>query len=103
MSSQEWSVFRLRVTAEADPGALARVLERFQNLNVLPRRVVADLATSGALHIQVDIAGLSEDTVNRIAAKLGHVPSVVEAYWHREQPEKESNCAPVGKRRRSSS
>jgi predicted dienelactone hydrolase len=84
MSSEDWSVFRLRVTAEADPGALARVLERFQNLNIVPRRVVADLATTGALHIQLDVTGLSEDTVSRIAAKLGQVPSVLEAYWHRE-------------------
>jgi len=33
---------------------------------------------------QLDITGLSEDTVNRIAAKLGQAPTVVEAYWHRE-------------------
>jgi (p)ppGpp synthase/HD superfamily hydrolase len=84
MSSPEWSRFRLRVTTEADPGALARVLERFQNLNILPRRVVAELATTGALRIQIDVTGLSEDALSRIAAKLGQVPSVFDAYWHRE-------------------
>ena len=31
----------LRVSADADPGALARVLTCFQSLNVVPRRVVA--------------------------------------------------------------
>jgi hypothetical protein len=39
------------------PGALARVLERFQNLNVLPRRVIAELATTGVFHIEVDGEG----------------------------------------------
>ena len=37
---QSAALLRLRVTAEADLGALSRVLERFQNLNVVPRRVV---------------------------------------------------------------
>ena len=31
------ALYRLRVTAEADLGALSRVLERFQNLNVVPQ------------------------------------------------------------------
>ena len=83
MSSQESSLLRLRVVADADPGVLARVLERFQNLNVLPRRVVAELGTTGMFHIQVDIASLSENTLTLIAAKLGQVPSIMNAYWHR--------------------
>ena len=53
MSSQDWSLLRLRVVAEADPGALARVLERFQNLNVLPRNVVAELGIADTCHIQI--------------------------------------------------
>ncbi len=47
MSSPDWPVLHLRVSAEPDPGVLARVLERFQNLNVVPRRVLADWATTG--------------------------------------------------------
>ena len=82
MSSQECSLLRLRVVADADPGVLARVLESFQNLNVLPRRVIAELGTTGMFHVQVDIAGLSEDTLTLVAAKLGQVPSIVSAYWH---------------------
>jgi len=82
MSSQDWSLLRLRVVAEADPGALARVLERFQNLNVLPRKVVAESGIAGALYIEVDVAGVPEETVNLIAAKLGQVPCVLKAYWH---------------------
>ena len=82
MSSQEWSPLSLRVVAEADPGALARVLEHFQNLNVLPRKVVAEWGIADTCHIQIDIAGLSEAAVNLIATKLGQVPWVVNAYWH---------------------
>ncbi len=82
MSSSNWPLYRLRVAADADPGALARVLERFQNLNVVPRRVLAELATTGILHVQVDIAGLSEETVNLIAAKLSQVPCIQNVHWH---------------------
>jgi hypothetical protein len=81
--SQDWPVLYLRVAAEPDPGALSRILERFQNLNVLPRRVVAEWGASGALYVQVDIAGMSEEALTLIAAKLGQVPCIFKAYWHR--------------------
>ena len=83
MSSSDWSRFRLRVTAEADPGALTRVLERFQNLNVVPRKVVAEQTTAGTLHIQVDVAGLPEAAVALVVAKLRQVPVILDAQWHR--------------------
>lgn len=81
--SPDWQVLYLRVAAEADPGALSRVLERFQNLNLTPRRVVAEWGTNDVLHVQVDIAGVSEERVSLIAAKLAQVPSILNAYWHR--------------------
>jgi hypothetical protein len=62
-SSESWALFHLRITAESDPGALARVIERFQNLNVMPRKVVAEWATTEALHIEVEVAGPTEATV----------------------------------------
>ncbi|HWG68048.1 MAG TPA: hypothetical protein VN692_01395 [Steroidobacteraceae bacterium] len=80
--SQEFSLWRLRVVADSDPGALARVLERFQNLNVLPRRVIAEFGTNDTLHVEVDIFGLPQDQLRNIAAKIGESPSVVNAYWH---------------------
>lgn len=83
MCSDELSLLCLRVVANADPGALARVLERFQNLNVLPRRVTAEFCTNGAFHVQIDIAGIAETTLTSIAAKLGEVPCIQSAYWHR--------------------
>lgn len=83
MSSDVWSVFHLRVVAEPDPGALARVLERFQNLNVLPRKITAEWASTGIVHVDVQVAGLPEDTINLIAAKISQAPSILSAYWHR--------------------
>ena len=82
MSSSDWPLYRLRVAADADPGALARIQERFQILNVVPRRVVAELATTGMLHVQVDVAGLSAEAVNRIASRLGQVPCIQNVHWH---------------------
>jgi hypothetical protein len=83
MSSDELSLLRLRVIADADPGVLARVLERFQNLNVLPRRVMAELSTTECFHVQVDIVGVGESTLTLIAAKLREMPCIQNAYWHR--------------------
>jgi (p)ppGpp synthase/HD superfamily hydrolase len=73
---------RLRVLAEADSGALMRTLERFQNLGVAPRRVIAEFTTADTMSIQVDIAGLDEAHLSLIANKLGQVPCVLRAYWH---------------------
>jgi hypothetical protein len=83
MFAQECSLLRLRVVADAEPGELARVLERFQNLNVLPRRVIAEFGTDNVFHIQVDVCGSTEERLTLIAAKIGQVPSIVNAYWHR--------------------
>jgi len=76
------ALMRLRVTAEADLGALARVLERFQNLNIVPRRVVAEMGSGDELHIQVDIAGMAEERLTLIVAKLNQALSIRHAYWH---------------------
>jgi hypothetical protein len=73
---------RLYVTAEADPTALARVVERFQNLNVLPRRLVAEFGARGILHIQVDVFGLPEERMTLITNKLDQTTNVVSVHWH---------------------
>ena len=83
MLIQESPLLRLRVVADADPGALARVLERFQNLDILPRRIIAEFGTNDTLHIQVDVFGVTEERLTLIAAKIGQVPSIVTANWHR--------------------
>jgi hypothetical protein len=82
MCAQEFSLLRLRVVADADPGALARVIERFQNLNVLPRRVIAEYGSNDTLHIAVDVFGMSEEQRRLVVAKISQAPSIVSAYWH---------------------
>ena len=67
----------LRVSSDSDPGVLVRLLGCFQNLNVTPRRVVAEFG------LQIDVTGLSEDRLTLIAAKIGQNPSVHNAYWYR--------------------
>jgi hypothetical protein len=83
MCYREVSLWRLRVVADADPGIIARVLERFQNLNVLPRQVVAELLSNDKLHIQVDVCGLPDEQLRLIAEKIRQCLSVINAYWHR--------------------
>jgi (p)ppGpp synthase/HD superfamily hydrolase len=79
---ESYSLLRLRVVAEADAGVLMRVLERFQNLGVLPRRVIAEFTTTDSVSIQLDVAGMDESRLTTIAAKLGEMPFVTRAYWH---------------------
>jgi hypothetical protein len=76
------ALLRLRVTAEADLGALSRVLERFQNMNVVPRRVVAEMGSGDVLYIQVDIVGMAEERLSLITAKLNQALSIRDAHWH---------------------
>jgi len=77
------ALLSLKVTAESDPGILARVLVPIQNLNVIPRRVLAECGAVGQIHIEIDIVGLAERRVALITSKIGEIPSVLSAHWHR--------------------
>jgi (p)ppGpp synthase/HD superfamily hydrolase len=83
MFTQELSLWRLRVTADADPGVVARVVERFQNLNVLPRRVFAEADSNNRFSIEVDVFGLAATQMSMVAAKLRQNTSVLNVYWYR--------------------
>jgi hypothetical protein len=72
----------LRVTTDCDPSVLPRLLGHFHNLNVTPRRVLAELGSGSQLHVKVDVSGLSEERLSLITAKLGQNPCVLNAYWH---------------------
>jgi hypothetical protein len=74
---------RLQVVADADPGAIARVVERFQHLNIIPRRLTAEFASNDVLHIAVDVCGISEEQLALIVGKIRQATCVVNAYWHR--------------------
>jgi hypothetical protein len=82
-SSQPYSRRRLRVVADADPCTIARVVERFQNLNIVPRRVIAEFSSNDILHIEVDVCGLPDEQLSLIVGKIRQAPCIVNAYWHR--------------------
>jgi len=82
-SSQDLSsLLRLKVVADADPGAIARVLERFQYLNVIPRRVSAEFGIGDVVHIEVDVFGFPVAQMELVAAKIRESVSVINAHWH---------------------
>jgi hypothetical protein len=72
----------LRAVAEADPNALIRVLQLFQQLNVLPHRVVAEAATTCQLQIEIHVSGVAEERLSLIAAKAAQMTTILNAYWH---------------------
>src|SRR5271163_2899573 len=82
-SPQPYSLRRLQIVADTDPGAIARVVERFQNLNIIPRRVIAEFSTNDLLHISVEVCGISDEQLTLIAGKIRQSTSIVNAYWHR--------------------
>lgn len=79
---QRPDTWRLRVIAEAEPSALSRVLQPFQNLNLVPLRIHADRIGSDYLEISIDIAAADSappDLARLIAAKLRQLPIVIVA------------------------
>jgi hypothetical protein len=74
---------RLHAVAGADPGAIARVVERFQNLNIVLRRLTAEFSSNDLLYIEVDVCGVPNKQLALIACKIRQATSIVNAYWHR--------------------
>jgi hypothetical protein len=72
----------LRVSTDGDPSVLTRLLGHFHNLNVTPRRVIAEFGLNSELHVKIDVAGLSEERLSLITAKIGQNTCVLNAYWH---------------------
>jgi hypothetical protein len=83
LPSEESCLLRLRVVADADPIALVCILGRFQNLNVLPRRVEAELCPTEVFYVQVDVMCRDGDMLTLIATKLREMPCIRDADWHR--------------------
>ena len=80
---QSYSRRRLQITSDADPGAIARVVERFCNLNIVPQRLTAEFSSNDLLHIAVDVCGISDEQLTLITGKIRQAPCIVNAYWHR--------------------
>lgn len=72
---------RLRVVADADPGSVCAVIQRFQTLNIVPRRIGAEFGVDDLLHIEVDVIGMTEEQRSLIAGKISQSPSIHHAYW----------------------
>jgi hypothetical protein len=70
MDSPQHSRRRLQVAADADPGAIARVVERFQNLSIAPQRVTAEFSSNDLLHIEVDVCGVPDEQLMLIINKI---------------------------------
>jgi hypothetical protein len=79
---ESFPLLRLRVVADCDPSAIALVADRFRNLNVLPRRLLAEFRTDDRLHIEVDVFGMSEEQLSLIANKIAQSPSIHRTQWH---------------------
>jgi len=79
---QTFSRRRLQVVADADPGVISRVVERFQNLNIVPRRMTAEFSSNDMLHIEVDVCGVPDEQMTQIAGKICQAPCIINAYWH---------------------
>jgi ACT domain-containing protein len=63
------------VVVQPDPGALARVLEPFAKLGVVPSAVNSRLyAEAGQLVIDIQIPGMAEDQARKIARQIGSFP-----------------------------
>jgi hypothetical protein len=82
-SPQRHTRRRLQVVADADAGAIVRVIERFQNSNIVPRRVSAEFSSNDLLYIEVDVCGLTDEQLALIVGKIRQAPCIVNAYWHR--------------------
>ena len=80
--SRPYSRRRLQVVADADPSAFARVVERFRNLNIIPRRFSAEFSSNELLHIEVDVCGVPDEQLALIAGKIGQSPCIIQVYWH---------------------
>ena len=82
-SPEYYSRRRLQVVAVADPGAIARVVERFQNLNIIPRRLTTEFSSNALLFIEVDVCGISDEQLALIADRIRQATSIVNARWCR--------------------
>lgn len=71
--------WRIKLIAEADPGALARVLQPIQGLNIVPRslRAVRLGVEWLEIEVQIEAAELTNEALRLVAAKLGQLPAVM--------------------------
>ncbi len=79
MQSDNAAARRLKVVAEADPGALVRVLQFFQGRNIVPRRAFSLRIAREILEVEVDVADCTEEAFRAVVAKVDQLPIVIAA------------------------
>ena len=81
MHVYESAVLRIRVVAEADPGALVRTPQFLQARNLVPRGVTSQRLGNEYLEIgiEIDTADCTIETLSLVIAKLNELPIVVAA------------------------
>lgn len=72
---------RVKILAEADPGALARILQPFQILNVVPISFHAQRVGATYLEVTLELAPneVPSETARLVVAKLAQLPAVMAA------------------------
>ena len=48
-----------------------------------PRKVLGEICITGVLHVEVDVTGIAEDTLEYFALKLAETLCIHSAHWHR--------------------
>jgi hypothetical protein len=76
------ALLRVRVITDGDPSVLPRLLGYLQNLNVTPRQVIAEFASTARMHVQIDVSDLPQERVTLITAKIAQNRCVLNTYWH---------------------
>jgi prephenate dehydratase len=81
MQYESAAAMRLKVVAEADPGALVRVLQFFQVRSVIPRRTIVRRLGAELLEIEIDVdaADCAPEVFRVVIAKINELPIVLDA------------------------
>ncbi|MGH8178014.1 MAG: hypothetical protein ACREV5_17305 [Steroidobacter sp.] len=78
-STKQRPSLRLKAIAEADPGALVRILQLLQGRNLVPRAVNAECIGAQYLDIRIELDGsaLAADAAKALIAKIEQLPAVL--------------------------
>lgn len=79
MQSEDRAALRLRAVMQADPSALVRVLQFFQDRNIVPVRVASERMGDSyvQISIELDSGELAPDAFRVVVAKIRELPIVV--------------------------
>jgi hypothetical protein len=73
--------YRLHFEADTDPSGLACLLVQLQNRNLVPRKILAEWGASDRMHVEIDIADITEAIDRLMVAKMREMTCVIDAHW----------------------